>query len=80
MNTQEYAKKLVRTNGLDKSKKIAQRCMNACAPDVWEDLPKGRVFVKDMSDRKATGITLNQFNRTHGFWTEVLGLLNKMVG
>lgn len=75
--TQQKAKELVRYNGLEKALKIASRSAAACHLDVWNHLPKGKVFCEGGKRAEGT-LSFKEFNTTRNFWIEVSGLLKKI--
>lgn len=78
MTNQEYAKKLVRTNGLEKARAIATKCFNNSGPENWAAVPKGKIFCEKVSPRSEGTYSAKHASATHGFWTEVVGILKKL--
>jgi general stress protein 26 len=76
LTAQEHAKALVRSNGIDSALKIAHRSM--VNSNSENELPKSTVFFPTHS-KTSTQKAIRERKRTNGFWTQVLGLLNKGI-
>lgn len=76
MKTQEFAKSLIRANGLQIATRIAERSKRGSSPENESVLPRGVVFFPDTKRSKAN--PMKERARTHAFWTEVVGLLSKV--
>lgn len=82
LKAEDHAKALVRTNGFDIAYRIADRSARNSHPSVEASLPnpvKGGANIFFPVDRNGRGskTAIRERVRTHGFWTNVLGILNK---
>lgn len=81
MKATEYAKLLVKHNGLPVAQRIAERCKRGSDLANEGSLPnpgKGdNIFFPSDRTGKGAKTAINVRKNTHGFWCEVAGILKK---
>lgn len=71
-----YALELKRSLGLGHAMRVAEQCAKASSLKDARSLPTGPVFY--YKDKRGELVAHEkEIRRTHGFWTQVLGILKK---